>query len=70
VHEEGITRSPDASISLPRPAFLGMLFAGQSAETLAERGLLVIEGNRDMAGAFLDALDPAVAGPPFPIVTP
>ncbi|MFN7055979.1 alkyl/aryl-sulfatase [Hyphomonas sp.] len=70
VHEEGITRPPAASISLPRPAFLGMLFAGQSAEALAESGLLSIEGDREAAAAFLDALDAAAPAAPFPIVTP
>ncbi|MFN3314303.1 MAG: alkyl/aryl-sulfatase [Hyphomonas sp.] len=70
VHEDGLTGPVSATVSLPRPAFLAMLFAGQPATGLIEAGILKIEGEADAADQFLGVLDPADTGPPFPIVTP
>ena len=70
VHEDGLTGPVTATVSLPRPAFLAMLFAGQPAAGMIDAGILSIEGDAGAAAQFLSALDPPDTGPPFPIVTP
>lgn len=70
VHEAGVTGPVLATVSLPRPAFLAMLFAGQPAMGLIEAGIMTIEGEGDAATQLFGSLDPPDTGPPFPIVTP
>lgn len=70
VHEAGLTGPVAATVTLPRPAFLAMLFAGQPAAALVESGLMQIEGDPAATMGLLSVLDPADTGPPFAIVTP
>jgi alkyl sulfatase BDS1-like metallo-beta-lactamase superfamily hydrolase len=60
----------DATVTMPRPAFLGMLFSGTSPTSLVLKGVMKIDGNTDALRAFMGSLDPAGARAPFPIVTP
>lgn len=70
VHEEGNAGTPDATITIPRPAFLAMLFAGQTPAALREAGIMKVEGNEAATGALMSVFDAADTGPPFEIVTP
>lgn len=69
VHEDGLTGPVAATVTLPRPAFLAMLFAGQSPAALMEAGVLTVEGQPGAAADFLGALDSPASEAPFPIVT-
>lgn len=70
VHEDVAGAPVTATATLPRPAFLAMLFAGQSAAALVEAGVMKVEGETAAMAALMSSLDPADTGPPFPIVTP
>ena len=70
VHEDDAAGEVAASVTLPRPAFLAMLFAGQPAAALIESGVMKVEGEPAAMAALMMSLDPADTGPPFPIVTP
>lgn len=70
VHEDDAAGAVAASVTLPRPAFLAMLFAGQPAAALVESGVMTVEGEAAAISALMSSLDPADTGPPFPIVTP
>jgi alkyl sulfatase BDS1-like metallo-beta-lactamase superfamily hydrolase len=74
IHEDINTgqgrETPQATVTMPRAAFLGMLFAGTSPTALVQTGTMKIDGDRTVLAALLGSLDSAVTGPPFPIVTP
>ena len=70
VHEEGLSRPVAATITIPRPAFLAMLFAGQTPAALMEAGVMKVEGEAGATAALMSVFDPADTGPPFEIVTP
>ena len=59
-----------ATATLPRPAFLQMLFAGTPAARLVLSGTLRVDGDAGQLRALTDSLDPAAPAAPFPIVTP
>ncbi|WP_296678788.1 alkyl sulfatase dimerization domain-containing protein [Novosphingobium sp.] len=59
--------NPQATITAPRRVLLGLLFLKLPLSQLEMAGLK-IEGNRDLAQKWLDALDPLTAG--FNIVEP
>lgn len=59
-----------ATLTLPRPAFLAMLFQGASPLELAARGVLRVEGDRAALQGLLQSLDTATPAAPFGIVTP
>jgi alkyl sulfatase BDS1-like metallo-beta-lactamase superfamily hydrolase len=60
-----------ATVTVPRPAFLGMLFAGTSPTSLVLSGTMRIEGDRKALQNLMGSLDgPAPNAAPFPIVTP
>lgn len=60
----------DATVTMPRTAFLGMLFSGVSPTSLVLRGIMKIDGQTDALRTFMGSLDAATPRPPFPIVTP
>lgn len=62
--------SADTIVTLPRPAFLAMLFAGQTPQALTEAGVMRTEGSTQALAALLGSLDRATPTPAFPIVTP
>lgn len=70
VHEEGLTGPVAATVTIPRPAFLAMLFAGQTPAALMEAGVMKVEGEAGATAALMSVFDPADTGPPFEIVTP
>ncbi|MBY9067519.1 MBL fold metallo-hydrolase [Hyphomonas sp. WL0036] len=70
VHEEGLPGPVDATVTIPRPAFLAMLFAGQTPAALREAGIMKVEGDEAATGALMSVFDGADTGPPFEIVTP
>lgn len=70
VHEDGAGAKADATLRLPKPAFLGMIFAGQKPVDLVAKGVLTIEGDPTAAATLLGVLDPPAAAAPFGIVTP
>ncbi|ABI77321.1 metallo-beta-lactamase family protein [Hyphomonas neptunium ATCC 15444] len=70
VHEEGVTGPVAATVTIPRPAFLAMLFAGQTPAALMEAGIMKVEGEAGATAALMSAFEPADTGPPFEIVTP
>jgi alkyl sulfatase BDS1-like metallo-beta-lactamase superfamily hydrolase len=59
-----------ATLTLPRPAFVGMLFAGTPPAQLVAAGVLKVEGDRSAVQGLLGSLDGASTALPFPIVTP
>ena len=59
-----------ATVTMPRAAFLGMLFAGTSPASLVQAGTIRIDGDRTVLQNLLGSLDDAGTGLPFPIVTP
>lgn len=70
VHQDADPVAADVMVTLPRQAFLGLVFAGQSPAALMEAGALRVEGDEEALGKFLAVLEPPQAGPPFAIVTP
>lgn len=70
VHEDGLSGPVAATVTIPRPAFLAMLFAGQTPAALMEAGVMKVEGEAGATGALMSVFDPADTGPPFEIVTP
>jgi alkyl sulfatase BDS1-like metallo-beta-lactamase superfamily hydrolase len=70
IHEEGAAGPVDATVTIPRPAFLAMLFAGQTAAALMEAGIMKVEGEPGATAALMSVFDPSDAGPPFEVVTP
>jgi alkyl sulfatase BDS1-like metallo-beta-lactamase superfamily hydrolase len=59
-----------AILTLPRAAFLGMLFAGTSPSQLVQSGTLKVQGDQGALLTLLGSLDPPGPAQPFPIVTP
>ena len=59
-----------ASLSMPRPAFLKMLFGGVRPAQLVADGTLKIAGDTAALNALLTSLDPATPGIAFAIATP
>lgn len=70
VHEGPTGREPGATLTLPKRAFLGMIFAGQKPADLIQAGALKIDGDPQVLAAFMGVLDPPAPPQPFPIVTP
>jgi alkyl sulfatase BDS1-like metallo-beta-lactamase superfamily hydrolase len=70
VNEGPSTEPVDATVTMPRPAFLGMLFSGTSPASLVLRGVMKIDGKTDSLRAFMSTLDNSDPKAPFPIVTP
>lgn len=59
-----------ATLTLPRPAFLGMLFGGVRPSKLMADGTLKVDGDQAALAALLGSLDPAAPGVAFAIATP
>jgi alkyl sulfatase BDS1-like metallo-beta-lactamase superfamily hydrolase len=70
VHEDGAGAQADATLRLPKMAFLGMIFAGQKPADLVAKGALTMQGDPLAAATLLGVLDPPAPPEPFPIVTP
>ena len=70
VHEASSGQTPEATFTLPKPAFLGMIFAGQKPVDLVLKGVLSIKGDPAAAATLLGVLDPPATPELFPIVTP
>lgn len=70
IHEQPGAGEVAATITLPRAAFLGMLFAGTTPASLVQAGNMKIDGDRTVLQSLLGSLDGAASGVPFPIVTP
>ena len=70
VHEAGEGQMADATLRLPKMAFLGMIFGGQKAADLVAKGVLQMDGNPAAAATLLGVLDPPAPPEPFAIVTP
>jgi alkyl sulfatase BDS1-like metallo-beta-lactamase superfamily hydrolase len=70
VHEPGTGQPASATLTMPKAAFLGMIFAGQKPADLVMKGALTISGDPTAAAVLLGVLDPPAAPEPFPIVTP
>jgi alkyl sulfatase BDS1-like metallo-beta-lactamase superfamily hydrolase len=70
VQEVGSAEPAQATVTMPREAFLGMLFAGRSPVALLQAGVLKIDGDISALQALMSSFDPATPTPPFAIVTP
>ncbi|MGA1341538.1 MAG: alkyl/aryl-sulfatase [Hyphomonas sp.] len=70
VHEAGRGQPAAATLTLSKPAFVGMIFGGQKPAELVRQGALTIEGDPLAAATLLGVLDPPAPPEPFPIVTP
>ena len=70
VQEAGVDDPVQASVTMPRAAFLAMLFAGRPPIELIQAGVMKIEGNISALQALTSSFDPAEPTAPFGIVTP
>jgi alkyl sulfatase BDS1-like metallo-beta-lactamase superfamily hydrolase len=70
IHQPAAAGAAQATISMPRQAFLAMLFAGASPADLLASGALRVKGDPGALRALLSSLDRPGPQPPFPIVTP
>lgn len=70
VHQAPGEGSPQATVTMPRAAFLSLLFAGADPLKLAADGTLAIDGDPTALRSLLSSLDRAGPRAPFPIVTP
>ncbi len=70
VHQGGDSAPVDATVTLPRQAFLGLVFARQSPAALMASGVLQVEGDANGLARFLSVFEAPEASPPFEIVTP
>ena len=70
VQEAGVNDPVQATVTMPRQAFLAMLFAGASPAQLIASGTMKIEGNVLALQGLVSSLDAGGALPPFGIVTP
>ena len=70
VHEPGTGKPADVTMTMPKAAFLGMIFGGQRPADLVQAGALSMEGDALAAAGFMAVLDPPAPPAPFPIVTP
>lgn len=70
VHEPGTGQPAAATLTMPKAAFLSMIFAGQKPADLVLKGALTISGDPTAAAILLGVLDPPAAPQPFAIVTP
>ena len=70
VQEAGVDDPVQASVTMPRAAFLAMLFAGRPPIELIQAGVMKIEGDISALQALTSSFDPAGPTAPFGIVTP
>jgi alkyl sulfatase BDS1-like metallo-beta-lactamase superfamily hydrolase len=70
VHEMRSDGPVQATVTMPRQAFLSMLFAGTPAARLVLTGTMKIDGESQALQALNASFDAAAPTPPFPIVTP
>lgn len=70
VQEANVADPVQATVTMPRQAFLGMLFAGVSPAQLIASGTMKIEGDVFALQRLVGSLDPGGALPPFGIVAP
>lgn len=70
IQEAGSTDPVQATVTMPRDAFLGMLFAGKSPIALLQAGILKIDGDVTALQALTSSFDLPTPLPPFAIVTP
>ena len=70
VQEAGVDDPVQATVTMPRAAFLAMLFAGRPAIELIQAGIMKIEGDVIALQALTTSFDPAMPTAPFGIVTP
>ena len=70
VQEAGVDDPVQATVTMPRAAFLAMLFAGRPPIELIQAGIMKIEGDVTALQALTTSFDPAMPVAPFRIVTP
>jgi alkyl sulfatase BDS1-like metallo-beta-lactamase superfamily hydrolase len=70
VQEAHVDDPVQATVTMPRAAFLGMLFAGRSPIEFIQAGVMKIEGDVSALQALTLSFDPAGPVAPFGIVTP
>jgi alkyl sulfatase BDS1-like metallo-beta-lactamase superfamily hydrolase len=70
VQEAGVDDPVQATVTMPRAAFLAILFGGKPALELIQSGVMKIEGDVTALQAFTSSLEPALPAAPFAIVTP
>jgi alkyl sulfatase BDS1-like metallo-beta-lactamase superfamily hydrolase len=70
VQEAGVDDPVQATVTMPRAAFLAMLFAGRSPIEFIQAGVMKIEGDVSALQALTSSFDPAGPAAPFGIVTP
>jgi alkyl sulfatase BDS1-like metallo-beta-lactamase superfamily hydrolase len=70
VQEANVDDPVQATVTMPRAAFLAVLFAGRPPIELIQSGVMKIEGDVSALQALTSSVDPAAPGAPFGIVTP
>jgi alkyl sulfatase BDS1-like metallo-beta-lactamase superfamily hydrolase len=70
LQEVGVDDPVQATVTMPRAAFLAMLFAGRSPADLLAAGILKVDGNPAALQALMSSFDGPPSSIPFAIVTP
>lgn len=70
VQEAGVDDPVQATVTMPRAAFLAMIFGGRAPIELLQAGVLKIEGDVTALQALTSSFDAATPTQPFGIVTP
>ncbi len=70
VQEASVDDPVQATVTMPRAAFLAMLFGGKSPLEFIQAGVLKIDGDITALQALTSSLDAAAPAAPFGIVTP
>jgi alkyl sulfatase BDS1-like metallo-beta-lactamase superfamily hydrolase len=70
LQEADVDDPVQATLTMPRTAFLAMLFAGRPPAELLAAGILKVEGSPIALQALLSSFDSAAPAAPFAIVTP
>jgi alkyl sulfatase BDS1-like metallo-beta-lactamase superfamily hydrolase len=70
LQEVNVDDSVQVTVTMPRTAFLAMVFAGRSPADLIAAGILKIEGNPVALQALMSSFDGPPSTIPFGIVTP
>ncbi|MAI89089.1 alkyl sulfatase dimerization domain-containing protein [Ponticaulis sp.] len=70
VHETGVDDASDVTLTMPRSAFMAVLFAGQPAGPLVDQGTIAIDGDVEAFNGLLASLEDIGNPEPFSIVLP
>ena len=70
VHETGVDDDADVTLTMPRMAFMAILFNGQPASPFIERGTISVDGDLSAFEGLLASMEDVGNPEPFSIVLP